>query len=311
MSENMLKLGFLTACLPEWSLTSIAAWASEHGFDALEVSAWPVSDERPFTAAHIAVEQFGQREAEQVRALMDKHALRISSLAYYENNLHHDPDLRRTINDHVRACIDAAALLGCPTVGTFVGRDLTKSVADNLREGQRVLPRLVDHAGERGVRLMIENCPMEGWHPDAYPANLAYSPELWDWLIELGLWLNYDPSHLVGLGIDPVTALRPYVAHIAHVQAKDVEVIAGARDRYGFFGKTRERDNPWDHTWWRFRVPGLGQVDWNRIVDVLYEGGFDGVVSVEHEDPVWRGSSELVTAGLAIARRTLAPLLVV
>ena len=42
--------------------------------------------------------------------------------------------------------------------------------------------------------------------------------------------------------------------------------------------------------WWRYRIPGLGQVDFRRYVDALYEGGFDGVLSVEHEDPVWGGT---------------------
>jgi sugar phosphate isomerase/epimerase len=47
-----------------------------------------------------------------------------------------------------------------------------------------------------------------------------------------------------------------------------------------------------------------------RIVDALYEGGFDGVLSVEHEDPVWGGTEEKVEIGLQIAHRTLRPLLV-
>ena len=72
---------------------------------------------------------------------------------------------------------------------------------------------------------------MEGWHPDGYPANLAYSPELWDWLTDLGLYLNFDPSHLVWLGIDPVAgARRRTLDRVLHVQAKDVEVdAAGAQ----------------------------------------------------------------------------------
>jgi hypothetical protein len=45
-------------------------------------------------------------------------------------------------------------------------------------------------------------------------------------------------------------------------------------------------------------------------VDALYEGGFDGVLSVEHEDPVWGGTPERVEMGLAIARRNLQPLVV-
>ena len=57
-------------------------------------------------------------------------------------------------------------------------------------------------------------------------------------------------------------------------------------------------------------MPGLGQVDWVRLVDALYEGGFDGVLSVEHEDPVWGGTEDKVEIGLQIAHRTLRPLLV-
>ena len=90
---------------------------------------------------------------------------------------------------------------------------------------------LVERAGEREVKLIIENCVMEGWHPDGYPGNLAYSPELWEWMFSLGLYLNYDPSHLVWMGIDPVTALRPYVDRIPHAQAKDIELFPERRNR--------------------------------------------------------------------------------
>ena len=207
-------------------------------------------------------------------------------------------------------CIDAAARLGCPTVGTFVGRHPGRSVADNLRDAEEVFAPLVDHAGEAGVKLIIENCVMEGWHPDGYPGNLAYSPELWEWMFSIGLYLNYDPSHLLWMGIDPVEAVRPYVDRIPHAQAKDIELDPAARNRFGWPGRAVQRDDPWDVGWWRYRVPGRGQVDWNRLVDALYEGGFDGVLSVEHEDPMWGGTEEKVEIGLRIAHATLRPLLV-
>ena len=82
------------------------------------------------------------------------------------------------------------------------------------------------------------------------------------------------------------------------------------RDRYGFFGKAVTRADPWDTGWWRYRLPGLGDVDFARLIDVLYEGGFDGTVSVEHEDPVWGGDPHRVRTGLEIAFRTLRPLIV-
>jgi sugar phosphate isomerase/epimerase len=207
-----------------------------------------------------------------------------SALAYYDNNLHPDTTERDAVHAHVRACIDAAAALGGVPVGTFIGRDPGRSVAENLREAERVFSPLVDYAGEHGVPLMIENCVMEGWHPDGYPGNLAYSPELWEWMFGLGLFLNFDPSHLLWLGIDPVEALRPYVDRVVHAHAKDAETFPAHRNRFGFFGRTSTREeDPWDMGWWRY---------------------------VEHEDPVWGGSPEKVDQGLEIAYRNLRPLVV-
>jgi sugar phosphate isomerase/epimerase len=308
-----VKLGFLTACMPERSLEEIAAWAGANGYEALELAAWPQLGDRPFTASHVRADGDGTpaAEAERVLGILDAHGLVVSALAYYDNNLAADPAEREGYHVHLRACIDVAAELGGVPVGSFVGRDPGRSVADNLREAERVFPPLVDHAGERGVRLMIENCVMEGWHPDGYPGNLAYSPELWEWLFGLGLYLNYDPSHLLWLGIDPVAALRPYVDRVAHAHAKDAETFPAERTRYGFFGRTGTREqDPWDMGWWRYRLPGLGEVDFRRYVDTLYEGGFDGVLSVEHEDPVWGGTPELVEAGLRIAHQNLRGLVV-
>ena len=126
----------------------------------------------------------------------------------------------------------------------------------------------MDYAADRGVRLVVENCPMEGWHPDGYPANLAYSPQLWDWMAGLGLYLNFDPSHLTWLGIDPLAVLASYAERVLHVQAKDVEIDAAARNRVGVFGNAVDRaSSPWDSGWWRYRIPGLGQIDWGDFVD--------------------------------------------
>lgn len=305
-----MKLGMLTACLPDQPLEQIAGWAAGQGYEALEVAAWPAVGDRPFTASHLDVASFGEREADTTRALFDEHGLTLSSLAFYDNNLHPDPGERNAVNDHVAACIDAAALLGCPTVGTFVGRHPGRTVAENLRDAEEIFPPLVERAGEHGIKLIVENCVMEGWHPDGYPGNLAYSPELWEWMFSLGLYLNYDPSHLMWMGIDPVEALRPYVDRIPHAQAKDIQLFPERRHRYGWPGKAIEREDPFDVGWWRYRVPGLGDVDWRRVVDTLYEGDFDGVLSVEHEDPVWGGTEDRVHTGLQVAHRTLRPLIV-
>jgi sugar phosphate isomerase/epimerase len=301
-----MKLGVLTACLPTTPLPEIAAWASGQGYQALEVAAWPDRPGRDWEASHLDVEHFDGGEAQQVSELFAEHDLTLSAVAYYENNLHADPDVREATHRHLRACIDAAERLGCGLVGTFVGRDVTLTVEENLRLGERVLPPLVQYAADHGVRLVIENCPMEGWHPDGYPANLAYSPQLWDWMAGLGLYLNFDPSHMVWLGIDPLEVVAPYAERILHVQAKDVEVDPAARSQLSVFGNAVDRAaNPWASGWWRYRIPGLGQVDWVSLVARLSQHGYDGVVSVEHEDPVWSGTLEKVQQGLVLAHECL------
>jgi sugar phosphate isomerase/epimerase len=305
-----VKLGLLTACLPTTPLDEVASWAASQGYQALAIAAWPDRPGRDWEASHLDVEHFGDVEADRVSALLAEHRLAISAVAYYENNLHADATVRDATHKHLRACVDAAERLGCGLVGTFVGRDVTATVEDNLRLAEQVLPPLVQYAADHGVRLVVENCPMEGWHPDGYPANLAYSPQLWDWMAELGLHLNFDPSHLVWLGIDPVAVVTPYVQQILHVQAKDVELDPARRDRFGVFGNAVGRArNPWDSGWWRYRIPGLGEVDWSALLTALAAGGYDGVVSVEHEDPVWSGSVDKIHEGLVLARETLDPLI--
>ena len=305
-----MRLGFLTACMPDRSLEEIAAWAAEHRFEALEVAAWPDLGDRPFTATHIDVADLDQAGADGIRELFDRHGLTLSSLAFYDNNLHPDPTERKAVNDHVLACIDAAALLGCPTVGTFVGRDPTRPVADNLRQAEQVFAPLVDRAGERGVKLIIENCVMEGWHPDGYPGNLAYSPG--------------------AVGVDvlprPVPELRPLAPGLDGDRPGDRAAalcrpdpprpgqghpaVRGPPQPVRLAGPGGGAARPLGRRLVALpgARPGPGRLA--RVVDTLYEGGFDGVLSVEHEDPVWGGTEDKVKTGLDIAHHTLRPLLV-
>ncbi|WP_221350512.1 sugar phosphate isomerase/epimerase family protein [Streptomyces beigongshangae] len=315
-----MKLGLLTACLPWLSLDEVASWAARtEGYEALEVAAWPTGGTHIHHAAHLDVANFSGDDAERVRKLMERHGLTISAVTYCDNNLHGDSKERDRIHQHLRACIDAAATLGVPYVGTFIGRDITRSVDDNIELAERVLPPLLEYAAKRGVRLLAENCPMEGWHPDGYPGNLAYSPELWDWMFDLGghrsgFLLTYDPSHLPWLGIDPIDALDHALERgmVAHFQAKDIEINQRLRTRYGVFGKTVGRTSPTDVGWWQYRIPGLGnQLDWNCLVDRLYKADYNGAVAVEHEDPVWGGTPDRTRVGLQKAadhlRRFIVP----
>src|ERR1700735_4504255 len=115
-----MKLGLLTACLPWLSLDETAAWASRAGYEALEVAAWPTDSRHIHQAAHVDVARFSSHDAERLRQLARQHGLTIAALTYCENNLHADSAERDRIHRHLRACIDAAAVLDVPYVGTFI-----------------------------------------------------------------------------------------------------------------------------------------------------------------------------------------------
>jgi hypothetical protein len=77
----------------------------------------------------------------------------------------------------------------------------------------------------KGVSLIVENCVMEGWHPDGYPGRLAYSPELWEWMSSLGLYLSFDPFPLGVDGHRPDQRAAPVRRSGSPAQARDIEIF--------------------------------------------------------------------------------------
>jgi sugar phosphate isomerase/epimerase len=204
--------------------------------------------------------------------------------------------------------IDTAELLNVSLVGTFVGSRPDKTPKENIKEISTVFKDILKYAADKGVKIMIENCPMVGWMKFGQPGNYAYSPELWDALFnELpddNFGLNFDPSHLYWLGIDYIQALKDFAPKILHAHAKDTEILEEGENRYGNLGR-QINPEPWKSGWWRYRMPGLGEINWNRFIATLQECGYDYVLSIEHEDPVWEGSEEKVKTGLKLALQHL------
>ena len=301
-----MKLGLLTAAFPDLSLEQVAEWAAANGFEMLEVACWPSASGEQRRYAGVCHVDVDALNVDAVRETMSRHGLEISSLAYYPNNLHPDPEEREAANGHLRKVIDAAQALGVGIVGTFVGRDKTKNVPDNFKEFRAVWPGLVDYAAERGVRIAIENCPMI-FSYDEWPGgtNLASSPAMWDEMFSIvdspSFGLNLDPSHLVWLQIDYERVVRDYASKLFHVHAKDLEI-----DREGLY---RNGTISLGMGWQVPRLPGLGEVRWDRFVAALYRAGYDHVVSIEHEDRSFEGEEELVKRGFLIARDVLRPLI--
>ena len=305
-----MRLGFITAPFPHWSLEQVAEFAAGAGFGALELCCWPASsgDVRRYAGTtHVDVDALDDTRAEEIRDIMARHGLEISGLGYYPNNLHPDPEHRAAVNEHTRKVIRAAATLGVPVVTTFVGRDSSRTHPENMEEFRKIWPPIVAEAESRGVRVAIENCPMI-FSLDEWPGgnNLAYSPAIWRELFDVipsqSFGLNFDPSHLVWQMIDYERAIYEFADRIFHVHAKDLEV---------------RRDGLYDHGvmsvgigWQVPRLPGLGEVRWDRFFAALYAVGYDGPVVIEHEDRRFEGTDELVVRGFHLARDVLSPYIV-
>jgi sugar phosphate isomerase/epimerase len=301
-----MKLGFLTAPLPDVPLMDVADWAAEVGFESLEIACWPRSgaDARRYAGtSHIDVVNLSEAQAREIRGEIEDTGLEISGLGYYPNPLHPDPAHREQVIGHLKHVITAASRMGVPLVNTFMGGDRAKTQDQNWEVALSVWPDIVRFAQDAGVKLTIENCPMI-FSNDEWPAghNIAWSPSIWRRIIEQWggtVGLNYDPSHLVWLMIDQERFVTEFGPHILHFQAKDLMI-----DRDGLY----ERGTLSAGMGWQVpRLPGLGDVDWGIVFRALYRAGYDGHCIIEHEDRGFEGTDELVKRGFLIARDTLRP----
>jgi sugar phosphate isomerase/epimerase len=301
-----MKLGFFTAALPDNSLEQLARWGAESGFQAIEIACWPVekATRRYAGVTHIDVTELTKSKATEIRKMLDGYGLTISSLGYYPNPLHPDLEHREIVIAHLRKVIHAAALLEVPVVGTFVGKDRHKTVPQNFEEYAKVWPPIVKFAGELGVKIAIENCPMI-FSYDEWPGgnNLASTPAIWRKMWEIipddNFGLNLDPSHLILQMIDYDRVIREFGSKIFHVHAKDLHIDREGLYNNGVFSQGMGWQIP--------RLPGLGDMDWAKFFAALTAIRYDYIVSVEHEDRVFEGSEDLVKRGFYLTRDILKP----
>jgi sugar phosphate isomerase/epimerase len=301
-----MKLGLMSANLPNLSLEQLASWAAENGFEMLELACWPPgkAERRYAGVTHVDVTDLDANKAKQVLDVVRKHGLEISSLAYYPNPLHPDPKHREMVVGHLKKVIVAAEMLEVPIVGTFVGRDKDKTLEDNWTMFKEVWPPIVKLAAEHNVKIAIENCPMI-FSNDEWPGgnNLAISPAIWRKMFEIipdaNFGLNLDPSHLVWQFIDYVRAVYDFKERIFHVHAKDMRIDYEQLYQNGVMSLGMGWQIP--------RLPGLGDVKWDKFISALYGAGYDYVISIEHEDRAFEKTEELVKRGFLLSRDILMP----
>lgn len=300
---RFMRFGFITnnfAVSGMNDLMSIAKWASENGFDDLELG--------PSIALDI----------DKTLEVIDKTGIRPSGLIYCRNVL--SATEGQVHIEALKQRIRFASAIGAKRVTCSTGFNEKTIVEGNilrydpegcLDDVVKVFFPLLDLAEKENVDLCFEMCPMV--------QNVAINPYMWQRIFEKldsdRLGMVFDPSHLVWQMMNPYAAVDILGKKIFHVHGKDCVIDREALAQSGILHlahklnetkNTGEGIHAYEHTWWYYRLPGLGTLDWKRIMASLERIGYQGTVSIEHEDPVYSGDLDKVKQGILMARDHIA-----
>jgi sugar phosphate isomerase/epimerase len=302
-----VKLGVFTVVFGDLPLTAALDRVVALGLDAVEIG----TGNYPGDAHNVA----------ELKREVEARGLEISALSCHGNPLHPDAELARRSHETFRRTLELANELevgtvigfsGCPGDGPTAAQPnwVTCAWPPEYLEvlewqwSERAIPYWTEEARvarEAGVRVALE----------PHPGFLVYNPETALRLREAAgpeIGVNVDPSHFVWQGIDPLLAIRELgnAGAIFHVHAKDVYVDPHNRARNGVldtkhYSRFGERS-------WSFRSVGYGQGEkfWRDFVSALRIVGYDGVLSIEHEDglaSVEEGLSKAVDVLRAVVLR--------
>jgi sugar phosphate isomerase/epimerase len=273
---RFMKIGVLTAALqeltprderdrdPDRAIEDWLAFASELEVDNIQLSAalHPTESDVPAEAMLDPVantldlrEPFNHDRARRVLAALKEYAIGLSDLAYFDNMLHQDPDVRKKKHDFMLRVFDAAVLLGAEAVCGFVGRNQTLSMDQNLIDFEQSFIPLLKEARSRELTYRVEQCPMPGWTTsDNYHNNIAYTPGTWIALHQIcerhgvgdQLRIHYDPSHAILMGQDTRSIFQylkdtGYNFLIGGFHVKGQVVDAKGVSAWGYGGQTIQR----------------------------------------------------------------------
>ncbi len=302
----MMKFGLLTAILDGWSFEETVEIASEMGFQCLEVACWPAgkAERRYAGVSHIDCERVCEDDeyAKYVLDLVNSKGLTISSLAFYPNTMDPNLEKRTAAIEHLKAVIRASGKLGVGMVSTFIGRDQYKTVEENIELFKEIWPGLIQLAGENGVKVAIENCPML-FGADQWPGgqNLMCTPVMYRKLFEIipspNFGLNFDPSHYVWQGLDYLKTVYDFADRIFHIHFKDIKLYPERLKECGVLAYPLDYMSP--------KIPGLGDVNWGAFISALNDIRFNGCAVIEVEDKAFEGSKEDILNSIRLSKRYL------
>ena len=253
-------VGLLTSPLRKWNLQRLVDWAADNGFRGLEVAVSP-------SLKQLDVDRILSGGASAVRRLMKGKDLEITSLAFYSLTILGKAEDQAFLEKAIEACSALDVRVLCTSAG---GPVAGKNKRQTLKEDfPRVFNPIVDKAKEHGLKIAFEN-----WFATNLQ-NLEHFELAFEVIPDKTLGLNFDPSHLFWQQIDYLEAVHRFADRIYHTHAKDTEILEFKLRQVGVL----------DSGWWRYRIPGWGNINWRAYLTALKESNYDYVLSIEHEDP--------------------------
>jgi len=257
-----MKLGFCTPFSEE-----MVGFAAEAGFKCIEI----------FPGGPINPQTITQTKIKKAREVLDAHGIVPSSVFYIGDYAAADAAARRQATKNLKSMMDIAEGLGTKIVTTIARVPADATLKDKLKSYKKSFSTFARMFEDRGMKLAIENWPAGGGN---MACNVANWEAMFNEVPSPAIGLEYDPSHLVWQRMDYLAALREFADRVYIFHAKDTQILRRVLARHGINGSER---------WWRFRVPGYGEIDWKAIFQALSDVGYAGDMVIEHEDPVFDG----------------------
>lgn len=290
-----MNLSVMSPVLNKMGLEEALAYLSSLGVDSVEMGAGGTPGK-----AHVdAIDYIAHPEKiENFKNLLEKYNLKLSAIACHGNPVHPNKETAKMYHDDFVAGMKLAVAMGCDTIIGFSGCPgdceaskrpnwVTCSWPDDYKEilewqwNEVLIPYWKETAA------LAEEIGIKKIAFEMHPGFCVYNPSTLMRLREaVGdiIGANFDPSHLFWQGIDPCAAIKYLGKAIYHFHAKDTKIdkyntaVNGVLDTGGY-GDISDRS-------WVFRTVGYGHgADvWNNIISALKAAGYDGAISIEHED---------------------------
>ncbi|WP_380678203.1 sugar phosphate isomerase/epimerase family protein [Salinigranum sp. GCM10025319] len=303
-----MDIGVLTVALGGEPLPDALEYLSDIGVGAVELGCGGFVGEDHLPRDEYLDDESAQRE---LLDLVDDHDLRISAISTHNNPLHPDDERAERAATEIREAVRLADQLGVDNVNTFSGLPAggpdgsvpnwitapwppEHAEALEYQWEEVAIPRwsaLAEHAADHDVNIAIE----------MHPNMLVYEPTSMMRLREATndhVGANFDPSHLYWQGIDVTEAIR-YLGErdaIHHFHAKDTKLDEHNARVKGYLDTAPYTDEP--NRSWLFRSIGYGHGEkhWKDVVSTLRMVGYEGALSIEHEDSLTSGREGLEKA---------------